>query len=101
MYSGKAVDIFAASTLTFTMLSQHPPFMVAHRSDHWYKYFVKNSTHGFWAKHEKNHPEGFYKQDFKSLFNAMVQADPVLRPTCLELLAHPWMQGPVPTFQEV
>ena len=31
----------------------------------------------------------------------MVQADPVLRPTCLELLAHPWMQGPVPTFQEV
>lgn len=71
-YSGSAVDIFASSTLLFTMLSMHPPFLVAHKSDNWYKYFIKNDTARFWAKHEKTHPAGLYTREFKDLFNAMV-----------------------------
>ena len=100
-YSGAAVDIFAASTLAFTMLSQHPPFLVAHKTDNWYKYFLKNTTKSFWAKHEAQHSAGFYSNDFKEFFNAMVQSDPTMRPSVLELLAHKWMEGPVPTFEEV
>ena len=55
----------------------------------------------FWQRHEKDKPDGFYSDEFKSFFNSMVQPDPACRPSILELLAHPWMKGPVPTDGEV
>ena len=47
------------------------------------------------------HSNGFYSDEFKSFFIAMAQPDPKLRPTILELLAHPWMNGTTPTQEEV
>lgn len=85
-YSGRAVDIFASSTLLFTMLSQHPPFLVAQPTDSWYRCVVKNKTDKFWERHEKDKEPGFYSDNFKTFFQSMVQTDPAFRPTILELL---------------
>merc|ERR1711935_829060 len=40
-------------------------------------------------------------QEFKDIIQAMLQLDPAHRPSIPEVLAHPWMKGPIPTYEEV
>jgi serine/threonine protein kinase len=100
-YRGPAADVFSASTVLFTMRSKHPPWIEATKHDLWYRCIIKNNAKNFWRRHELEHSKGFYSDDFKSFFIAMAQTDPTLRPTILELLAHPWMNGSTPTQEEV
>lgn len=101
-YKGHSVDIFAAGIILFIMVTVHPPFDVAHPSDLIYKYLAANRADKFWEKHSINKQNGdaFISPQLKQLIQSMLQLDPIHRPSLLEILYHPWMQGPLPAEEE-
>ena len=47
--------------------------------------------------HTKNKPsKDFFTQEFMDFITAMIALDPSDRPTMKQIMAHPWMQGPIP-----
>jgi len=92
-YSGKSVDLFAASIILFIMVAQHPPFTTAQPTDPFYRCLAANRADIFWKTHCKNKPEGnsFFSDEFKDLVQSMLQLDPSHRPSMTEIMAHPWM----------
>lgn len=93
-YQGEKVDIFACAVILFVMLSGHPPFNAAHPKDQYYVALVVKNNAEFWKKHSSNktNSDEFYSEQFKDLFEKMVELDPVKRITIEDILAHPWMQ---------
>jgi serine/threonine protein kinase len=102
-YQGRQVDLFAAAIILFIMVAQHPPFSVADPNDAFYKCLAANRANYFWNVHCKNKPNGndFFSKEFKEIIQGMLQLDPTHRPSIADVLAHPWMQGPTPSKQEV
>ena len=102
-YKGKSVDLFAAAIILFIMVAQHPPFTTAQPNDPFYRCLAANRADIFWRTHCKNKPgkEAYFTEEFKDLIQSMLQLESSHRPSIAEILAHPWMQGAVPTAQEV
>jgi serine/threonine protein kinase len=102
-YKGKSVDLFASAIILFIMVAQHPPFTTAQPNDPFYRCLAANRADIFWRTHCKNKPdkESYFSEDFKDLIQCMLQLESSHRPSMSEILAHPWMQGPVPTTEEV
>jgi serine/threonine protein kinase len=98
-YQGKSVDLFAAAIILFIMVAQHPPFTTAQPQDPFYRCLAASRADIFWKTHCKSKEEGdkFFSEDFKDFVQAMLQLDSAHRPSIPEVLAHPWMQGPMPT----
>ena len=68
-YDGQKVDLFAASIILFTILSQRPPFKSASNKDKHYQMIATNQADTFWAKHaEVSDGEDIYSDEFKDLF---------------------------------
>ena len=42
-----------------------------------------------------------YSEEFKDLFQKMMSYDPKMRPTVEEILSHPFMQGKIPSREQV
>lgn len=55
-YNGSVVDLFAAGTILFIMLSMTPPFTTAETSDPYYRQIATNKWNVFWDAHGKNKP---------------------------------------------
>jgi len=102
-YEGKSVDIFAAAIILFIMVAQHPPFTTAQPQDPFYKCLAANRADVFWKIHSKNKPGqlAFFSDEFKDLVQSMLQLDPKHRPSIVDIMNHPWMQGPQPSAEEV
>jgi len=102
-YQGKSVDLFAAAIILFIMVAQHPPFTTAEPKDPFYRCLAASRADIFWRTHCKSKATGeaFFSDDFKDIVQAMLQLDSAHRPSITEVMAHPWMQGPMPTLQEV
>lgn len=102
-YIGTSVDLFACAIILFIMTTQHPPFSRAEPSDPFYRLLCANRADLFWKAHAKNKPNGldFFSEDFRNLITAMLQFDPAHRPTMAEVKAHPWLNGPIPTLEEI
>jgi len=102
-YQGAQVDIFAAAIILFIMVAQHPPFNQATPKDPFYKCLAAGRADIFWKTHCKSKPgkDAFFSNEFKELIQAMMQLDAGHRPTIQEILAHPWMQGPMPSQADV
>ena len=102
-YLPKSIDLFAASVILFIMVAQHPPFTTAQPNDPFYRCIAANRADIFWKTHCKNKANGeaYFSEEFKQLIETMLQLDPVHRPSMAEVLHHKWMQGPVPTKEEV
>lgn len=102
-YTGKSVDLFAAAIILFISVAQHPPFTTAQPQDPFYRCVAANRADIFWRTHSKSKPNGeaYFSKDFKDLVQSMLQLDPAHRPSIAEINAHPWMQGSVPTREEV
>lgn len=99
-YSGRSADLFAAAVALFTIKSQHPPWESAKKHDNWYRYIMAAESRKekgqkylqhFWKMHEKNHDPGFYSEDFKRFFEAMVNPEPSKRATLEELVEFDWI----------
>ena len=102
-YQGKSVDIFSAAIILFIMVAQHPPFTSAIPSDPFYRCLAGKRGDIFWRTHSKSKPDGdkFFSEEFKDLVETMLKLEPGQRPTMAEVLAHPWMQGPIPSQEKV
>lgn len=102
-YQGRSVDLFAAAIILFIMVSAHPPFSTAEPQDPFYRCIAASRADIFWRTHckSKENGEKFFSEEFKDIVQAMLQLDPAHRPSIPEVLAHPWMQGPIPTQEEV
>jgi serine/threonine protein kinase len=102
-YIGTSVDLFACAIILFIMVTQHPPFTRAEPVDPFYKLICANRADLFWRAHSKNKPGNteFFSESFRNLITSMLQFDPAHRLSMAEVKAHPWMQGPTPTFEAV
>ena len=101
-YIGTDIDLFAAVVILFMLISKSPPFTdEASAKDPFYSLIKQNKMNKFWEAHEKTKPKGFYSKDFKSLINCMLNDKPHMRMTLSDLIAHPWMQGPIASKAEV
>lgn len=100
-YQGRSVDLFAAAIILFIMVSAHPPFTTAEAHDPFYRCIAASRADIFWKTHLKGKPENFFSEEFKDLVQAMLQLDAAHRPSITEVLAHKWMQGPMPSKDEV
>lgn len=102
-YQGRSVDLFAAAIILFIMVAAHPPFTTAEPNDPFYRCIAASRADIFWRTHCKSKEEGdkFFSEEFKELVQAILQLDPVHRPSIPEILAHTWMQGEMPTDEEI
>lgn len=102
-YIGTSVDLFACAIILFIMVTQHPPFTRAEPVDPFYKLICANRADLFWRAHSKNKPNGleFFSESFRNLITSMLQFDPAHRLSMADVKAHPWMQGPTPTLEQV
>lgn len=85
------------------MVAQHPPFAAASARDPHYKLLSTNKHELFWKVHTKRKEGGldFFSEDFRSLLSGMLSYNPHERPSLAEIKAHPWFNGPVPTYDQV
>ena len=102
-YIGSSVDLFASAIILFIMVTQHPPFTRAEPSDPFYRLLCANRADLFWKAHAKNKPGNmeFFSEEFRNLITSMLQFDPAHRLTMADVKAHPWLQGPVPTLEQI
>jgi len=85
------------------MVAQHPPFTTAQPNDPFYRCLAASRADIFWRTHCKSKEGGdaFFTEDFKDFVQAMLQLDASHRPSIPEVMAHKWMQGPMPTQDEI
>jgi len=84
--------------ILFIMVAGIPPFGKAVLQDAFFKTLAGNRSDIFWAYHEKKRK---YSPEFKELITSMLQLEPGLRPSSMEIMGHPWTQGQVPSEQEI
>lgn len=102
-YYGPMVDIFAAGIILFIMITQIPPFQMAHPKDGWYKFVCSNRMDKFWKFHGQNQPGGidFFSKSFIDLITWLFNFDHTTRPSLAEIKEHEWYKGPVATKEEI
>lgn len=101
-YEGPRVDLFASAIILFVILTQRPPFASANPSDPHYRLLAVNRADLFWQAHaEAEEGNDIYSPEFKNFFEQMMTLNPGQRPTMEQVMAHPWMQGAVPTKEEI
>lgn len=102
-YYGPMVDIFAAGIILFIMVTQIPPFQMAHPKDGWYKFVCSNRMDKFWKFHGQNQPGGidFFSKSFIDLINWIFNFDHTTRPSLAEIKEHEWYKGPVASKEEI
>lgn len=97
-YSGKAADLFAAAIVLFMMVSQCQPFEEAKVHDKYYRLIAGNKPQMYWKIYNKVAP---MSDDLKDLLTGMMQLDPSSRFTLDEIFAHPWINGPTPSPEQI
>lgn len=99
-------DVYSAGILLFTFMSNGIlPYMELENSSIGYELakLLKNNSELFWAKHCKiqSKAANFWSEDFKTLFEAMVNEDPNERATVDEIKQSKWFNGPVYSQKEI
>ena len=102
-YHGQMVDIFAAGIILFIMVTQIPPFQMAHPKDGWYKFVCSNRMDKFWKFHGQNQPGGieFFSKSFIDLINWIFNFDHTTRPSLAEIKEHEWYNGPIASKDDI
>lgn len=97
-YWGQDVDIFSAGVTLFSLVFGTSPFDKAAFDDSMYNMFALN-TLTFWKCHLSNMGPNFsISAELLNLISAMIQYDPLKRPSIPQILAHPWFA--LPTYTE-
>jgi len=103
--SPEAADIYSAGIILFLLKSGG---VLPHSEQQKYKCYdlfdlMVNNPSLFWEKHceiQRKDPL-FFDEDFKNLFNAMIQLKPENRPSITQIKASKYYNGPVYTQNEV
>ena len=95
----KKADIYAAGILLFLFRCGG---VLPHLEDQLYngtnlRDLLENRNDLFWEKHSEiqGRPSSFFDEDFKSLFNGMVCADPAKRYTIEQIKSSKWYKGEI------
>ena len=95
----KKADIYSAGILLFLFRCGG---VLPHLEDQLYngtslRGLLENHNELFWEKHSEiqGRPSSFFDEDFKSLFNGMVCADPAKRYTIEQIKSSRWYQGEI------
>lgn len=67
-----------------------PPFFKATPSDPYYRFFVDNNYHSYWANLAKKYNNNI-SDEFKDLINRMLAFNEEDRISASEILNHPWL----------
>ena len=98
-YHGEKVDLFACGIILFIMLFKKFPFPEgAHNKKSPYSYLAENKSQIFWKAHDRDKK---FSDDVKGLITSMLNPKPQLRPYLIEIMYHPWMQGPTASTEEI
>jgi serine/threonine protein kinase len=102
-YFGPMVDIFASGIILFIMVTQIPPFQMAHPKDGWYKFVCSNRMDKFWKYHGQNQEGGldFFSKEFIDLITWIFNFDHTTRPSLSEIKEHDWFKGETATKDEI
>jgi serine/threonine protein kinase len=95
-YKGEEADLFAASVILFVMVTQHPPFLRADKSDRFYKPIIDGKLKKFWEIHS----DIDLSEEFIDFFTRMASFDPKDRMTISQIKAHEWYNGPVASHKD-
>ena len=98
-YTGYAVDTFAAGITLFTFVAGRRPFVSAKKDDPHYSMLATDPVQ-FWQLHVQD-CGAIFSTEFRDLFMRMTLPNPAMRPQLDEVLAHPWVQGVVPSRTDV
>jgi len=101
----QATDIYSAGIILFTLMTRG---MLPHAEDSSvagvdFATLLYTQNQEFWNKHceIQKQDASFFDQDFKDLFNAMVNLNPSDRPTIQQIKESNWYNGPCYTNQEL
>ncbi|MFM7859475.1 MAG: protein kinase domain-containing protein, partial [Flammeovirgaceae bacterium] len=98
-YFGKSTDIFSSGVILFVLVNGKLPFGKALVYDNYYRNFIRNDYEGFWTLiGPKLDP---VSDEFKSLINSILAADPAQRPSIDEIKNHPWMKKNMANEEEM
>ena len=100
-YSGEQADMFSLAVLVFALHAGKFPFEKASPTDAVYSAIVNQKMDLFWQHHKSIKPEGFYSDEFVDLISLMLEAEPAFRLSILDAASHPFMQGEMPSEEEV
>ena len=100
-YQGSVADLFSCAVILFYLHSGHLPFYLANFEDPFYDLLCSNKSHLFWEVHGNTKPNNWYSEDFKDLITMMLQFNPQHRLVMADVIGHTWMQGDLPSQQEV
>ena len=100
-YQGHVADLFSLGVILFCLVLGYPPFEMATPKDTFYKHIYHNRADLFWKAHQRANPRFNFSEGFKELMTCLLQADPVNRPSLVDIVGHPWLaQGPMATPEE-
>ena len=89
-YNGMKTDVFSLGVVLLTSVTGKIGFLEATKRDKYYKNIMKNDFTHYWEMVNKQIPPT--SQEFKNLFQKMVNYDPNKRPTIQEILEKdPWL----------
>lgn len=95
-YDGKKADLFAAAVILFMFVTRCQPFDSASPNDPCFNLIAAKQTDFFWKVYEQ---VASLSDDLRDLLIGMMEYRPDQRYTLDQVMAHPWMQGPVPTAE--
>jgi serine/threonine protein kinase len=91
-YFGQHVDVFNAGIVLFNMIFQQQPFVDAVPTDPFYKFVMLEQANNFWNAHKTNGVNiDSISPSCKNLVFSMLNRQPDLRPSLVEILSHKWM----------
>lgn len=93
------MDLFAAGIILFIMVMGRPPFRSATVKDEFYKMLVGTDPDKYWEIYSKGREPP--SMEFKMLIQAMLSYFPEQRLSLAEIKGHPWMEGPIPSSEEL
>lgn len=101
-YDSRVSDVFSAGTVLFIMYTQFCPFINANKGDRYYSKVLTENWEGLWELYETSNTSDVpFSDDFKDLFQRLINANPDARPTLEEIRSHPWLNGPTSSPQEI
>ncbi|EAR92948.2 Serine/Threonine kinase domain protein (macronuclear) [Tetrahymena thermophila SB210] len=97
-YNAEPIDLFSSACVLFMMVMSSAPFGSTSSSDRYYSRFCMDNKNNFWKIFAYNYKP---TNEFKDLMHSMLERDPQKRITVQQIKMHPWMNGPIPTIEEV
>ncbi|KAL4490939.1 hypothetical protein ABPG72_008675 [Tetrahymena utriculariae] len=97
-YNAEPMDLFSSACVLFMMVMSSAPFGSTSSSDRYYSRFCMDNKNNFWKIFAYNYKP---TNEFKDLMHSMLERDPQKRITIQQIKMHPWMNGPIPTIEEV